>query len=131
MLLENAVSRIFLGVHWIFDAYDFTVDVNGNLILDLSNENIGGVPLGLRIARDIYAFGLGKAPKMTPNGTASPPITTPPANSPMPAQPKQPASINGCIEGPTISTGEEPKVDSPEDPKGEIQEPFPAGVSEE
>lgn len=131
MLLENAISRIFLGVHWIFDAYDFTVDVNGNLIPDLSNENIGGVPLGLRIARDIYAFGLGKAPKMTPNGTANPPITTPAPNSPMPALPKQPASINGCIDGPTISTGDEPKGDSPEEPKEEIQEPFPAGISEE
>jgi hypothetical protein len=46
----------------------------------------------------------------------------------MPALPKQPASINGCIEGPTISTGDEPEG---EEPKREIQEPFPAGISEE
>jgi hypothetical protein len=62
----------------------------------LTNENIGGVPLGLRIARDIFAFGAGKAPKMTPPGTANPPITTPPPDSPMPALPKQPASVGGC-----------------------------------
>jgi hypothetical protein len=68
---------------------------------------------------------------MTPSGTASPPITTPAPNSPMPALPKQPASINGCIEGPTISTGDEPKGDSAEESKEEIQEPFPAGISEE
>lgn len=128
MLLENAVSRIFLGVHWIFDAYDFTVDSNGELIPDLSNENIGGVPLGLRIARDIYATGLGKAPKMTPIGTANPPITTPAAGSPMPANPKQPASINGCIDSDSrLPDGIE--VDDLE--QGTVNEPFPKGVEDE
>lgn len=129
MILENAVSRIFLGVHWIFDAYDFTVDSNGNLIPDLSNENIGGVPLGLRIARDIFAFGTGKAPKMTPVGTANPPITTPAPDSPMPARPKQPASIGGCADRIVIIGSDE--VDAPEGEKGEVQEPSPKGVSDE
>lgn len=96
MIIENAISRIFLGVHWIFDAFDFTEDDDGKLVPDLTDENIGGVGLGLRIARDIFAFGGGKAPKMTPNGAAVPPIITPPANSPMPSRPKQPASVAGC-----------------------------------
>lgn len=77
-------------------AFDFTQDGNGNLLPDLTNENIGGVGLGLRIARDIFAFGNGLAPKMTPNDTAVPPIITPALGSPMPARPKQPASIQGC-----------------------------------
>lgn len=134
MILENATSRIFLGVHWIFDAFDFTVDSNGNYIPDLTNENIGGVPLGLRIARDIYATGLGKAPKMTPVGVANPPITTPPANSPMVQNPKQPYSINGCA-GPVIGPQgiEEPLEgeDAPKKEQGEIQEPQPKGVSDQ
>lgn len=122
MIIENAMSRIFLGVHWIFDAFDFTEDKDtGELIPDLSNENIGGVPLGLRIARDIFAFGGGLAPKMTPAGTANPPITTPAPNSPMPALPKQPASINGCID--SLSIGTEDKVP--------VQEEFPTGTSED
>ncbi|MCA1995476.1 MAG: phosphatase PAP2 family protein [Coleofasciculus sp. S288] len=53
MIIENGLSRVFLGVHWVFDA--FAVDSSGNP--DLSH-NIGGVPLGLTIAEDIYNNGL-------------------------------------------------------------------------
>lgn len=57
MILENGFSRVFLGVHWSFDAF----------ALDNSNKpdltrNIGGVPLGLAIAEDIFTAGGGKAP---------------------------------------------------------------------
>jgi vanadium chloroperoxidase len=98
MIIENATSRVLLGVHWIFDAFDFNEDKNGNLAADLSDENIGGVGLGLRIARDIFAHGSGKAPKMTPDTpAANPPITTPPANLPMPTFPTQPASVGRCV----------------------------------
>ena len=96
MIIENATSRVLLGVHWIFDAFDFTENATGNLVPDLTNENIGGVGLGLRIARDIFAFGNSLAPRMTPNNTAVPPIITPAPDSPMPAWVKQPASIQGC-----------------------------------
>jgi hypothetical protein len=58
MIVENGFSRIYLGVHWSFDA--FAVDIAGKP--DVS-RNIGGVPLGLKIAEDIFAFGNGKAPK--------------------------------------------------------------------
>lgn len=49
MIEENRRSRVYLGVHWVFDAFA----VDGNNHPDLS-QNIGGVPLGLRIAEDIF-----------------------------------------------------------------------------
>ena len=58
MIEENGRSRVDLGVHWVFDA--FAVDNDGDPDLD---RNIGGVPLGLRIAQDIFQAGGGKAPK--------------------------------------------------------------------
>jgi vanadium chloroperoxidase len=128
MIIENATSRIFLGVHWIFDAFDFTQGKDGDLVPDLSNENIGGVGLGLRIARDIFAFGNGLAPKMTPNTAAvNPPITTPAPTSPMPTMPRQPASLGGCantIAAPAVGTT------SPDAGEGEmVKDIYPSGIS--
>jgi vanadium chloroperoxidase len=57
MIEENGFSRIWLGVHWSFDA--FALDATGKPDL---TRNIGGVPLGLKIAEDIFAAGAGKAP---------------------------------------------------------------------
>ncbi|MGH2770044.1 MAG: hypothetical protein ACRDJF_05910 [Actinomycetota bacterium] len=56
MIQENSQSRIYLGVHWSFDG--FVEDIDGNP--DLS-RNVGGVPLGLRIAEDIFASGMTKS----------------------------------------------------------------------
>lgn len=56
MVEENGRSRVYLGVHWIFDA--FTVNEDGEM--DLS-RNIGGVPLGLTIAEDIFNSGMTKS----------------------------------------------------------------------
>jgi vanadium chloroperoxidase len=98
MIIENALSRVLLGVHWIFDAFDFTQATNGDLLPDLTNENIGGVGLGLRIARDMFAFGSGVAPKMTPSGTAVPPIITPTGSPPLPVRVMQPALVGGCVD---------------------------------
>jgi membrane-associated phospholipid phosphatase len=56
MIIENGLSRVFLGVHWLFDA--FAVDEQGKPKLD---ENIGGVRLGLDIAEDIFKNGLKKS----------------------------------------------------------------------
>lgn len=60
MIIENGRSRVYLGVHWVFDAFAVTADKP-----DLS-QNIGGVPLGLSIAEDIFQFGAKKAPKKPP-----------------------------------------------------------------
>ena len=57
MIEENGRSRVYLGVHWVFDA--FAVDPGtGGMDLD---RNIGGVPLGLEIAKDIDVAGLSQA----------------------------------------------------------------------
>lgn len=58
MIEENGLSRVYLGVHWVFDA--FAVDNSGNPDF---TQNVGGVPLGLAIAEDIFTSGGGKAPK--------------------------------------------------------------------
>ncbi len=55
MILENGRSRIYLGVHWIFDAFAPISATNRNPDF---TQNIGGVPLGLNIAEDIFANGL-------------------------------------------------------------------------
>ncbi len=56
MIIENGRSRVFLGVHWVFDA--FLEKNNGEPDLD---ENVGGVPLGLTIAEDIFENGMTKS----------------------------------------------------------------------
>jgi len=63
MIIENGLSRVYLGVHWVFDA--FRVDNNG--APNLSNC-IGGVPLGLNIAEDIFQAGEGRGPKKSTVG---------------------------------------------------------------
>ncbi len=52
MIVENSLSRIYLGVHWLFDGFVF--DNLGNPDF---TRNIGGVPLGLTIAEDIFTAG--------------------------------------------------------------------------
>lgn len=49
MIQENSISRVFLGVHWIFDGYA-PGPANS---MDLT-QNIGGVPLGIDIANSIF-----------------------------------------------------------------------------
>lgn len=58
MIEENGFSRVYLGVHWSYDA--FALDSSGDPDL---TQNIGGVPLGITIAEDIFSEGMGKAPK--------------------------------------------------------------------
>ncbi|MCA1672628.1 MAG: vanadium-dependent haloperoxidase, partial [Actinobacteria bacterium] len=48
MIVENGRSRVDLGVHWVFDAFAVK---NGKPDL---GQNVGGVPLGLTIAEDIF-----------------------------------------------------------------------------
>jgi hypothetical protein len=49
MIIENGLSRVYLGVHWSFDA--FKTDSTGNPVFDVG---VGGVDLGLKIAEDIF-----------------------------------------------------------------------------
>jgi vanadium chloroperoxidase len=63
MIKENGFSRVFLGVHWVFDAFAIKNN-NGSGF----GENIGGVPLGLRIAEDIFQGGGGEVPKKSTVG---------------------------------------------------------------
>lgn len=50
-------SRVFLGVHWVFDAF---VPDPSTGEMDVS-QNVGGVPLGLAIANDLATNGLVQA----------------------------------------------------------------------
>ena len=59
MIEENGISRVFLGVHWAFDAFA----LDAALAPDHAQTTIGGVPLGLRIAEDVWVTGNGEAPR--------------------------------------------------------------------
>jgi len=58
MIIENGLSRAFLGVHWTFDAFKVVKSNNGlGRTPDFTSPGsdlIGGVPLGLTIAEDIW-----------------------------------------------------------------------------
>ena len=54
MILENGLSRVWLGVHWSFDA--FVLKNDGSIDL---TKNTGGVPLGIKIANDVFDGGMG------------------------------------------------------------------------
>jgi hypothetical protein len=56
MIEENGFSRVFLGVHWSFDAFALKADAKPDL-----TKNIGGVPLGLKIAEDIFVHRMSKS----------------------------------------------------------------------
>jgi membrane-associated phospholipid phosphatase len=65
MIIENGTSRVLLGVHWVFDAF---VVKGGAPDLTRTEKKtggpyFGGVPLGLQIAEDVFAFGNKTAPK--------------------------------------------------------------------
>ncbi|KAL8941759.1 MAG: hypothetical protein Q9211_001689 [Gyalolechia sp. 1 TL-2023] len=83
-MFDNAISRVFLGVHWGFDAFspldvapemqfqaDGTVDYKSTDEIrystlgprhDRSGEfPLGGVPLGIEVANDIFRSGLRQA----------------------------------------------------------------------
>ena len=57
MIIENAVSRVHLGVHWVFDAFKPRGNGQPNF-----SKMVGGVPLGLKIAEDIFSSGMTKSP---------------------------------------------------------------------
>jgi hypothetical protein len=74
MIEENARSRVHLGVHWVFDAFSVKNGVP-DLTKKVGGKYVGGVPLGLQVAEDIFAYGAGKGPKKS----TVPPRSAPPA----------------------------------------------------
>lgn len=83
MIIENGLSRVYLGVHWMFDAF---AGDDGKPEFSSAGLKIGGVPLGLKIAEDIFKSGGGKAPKLS--------TTTDPAAN----LPDQPGKVSGCAD---------------------------------
>jgi vanadium chloroperoxidase len=86
-IFENAISRIFLGVHWRFDAFraaDALTNPTGNnarykdpcaIDYDLTaGEMVGGVPLGLSIADQIWAANMLPAPGVAESISKSVPV---------------------------------------------------------
>jgi len=64
MIIENGRSRVYLGVHWVFDAFVVQEDGTPDLTrTDKDGNPFGGVPLGINIAEDIFQAGGGKGPK--------------------------------------------------------------------
>lgn len=83
MIEENGLSRVYIGVHWIFDA--FVVDDDG--APDLARKGAdgnpyGGVPLGLQIAEDVFGHGGTRAPKLSTVGPRPEPGTAPEGRTP-------------------------------------------------
>lgn len=135
MIIENAKSRIYLGVHWRFDAFAGNMDKP-----DFSTEEalkVGGVPLGLKIAEDIFKTGAGKAPKI-------PPPPAQPPNPPNPTDPPvkssvimQPADVLGCADNPTAAKTKKTKDKKTKDEKAKeaaeekrkVETPYPDGIS--
>jgi vanadium chloroperoxidase len=68
MIEENGRSRVYLGVHWVFDAFAAKNNGDPDLARKEGGKFIGGVPLGLQIAEDIFQAGGGKAPKKSTVG---------------------------------------------------------------
>lgn len=96
-IFENALSRVYLGVHWVFDAFDASdvQDDHGNYkdAIDITyTKNVGGVPLGLAIADDIWINGL-KEPELT-----SP--CKPPAEEPEPSLARAAAQPGAAVAAP-------------------------------
>lgn len=120
MIMENGLSRIYLGVHWVFDA--FAARNNGNPDF---TKNIGGIPLGLKIAEDIFSQN-GKAPKLS---TTTDPTVVPPKIT-------QPGVASGCADDPTAAktkaTGKKAKDEKVREETEETQKveiPYLSGTS--
>jgi|CXWL01.1.fsa_nt_gi vanadium chloroperoxidase len=64
MILENGASRVYLGVHWVFDAFALGPGNKPDF-----SRNVGGARLGIDIAEYIYSDGLkqssGAPPRIT------------------------------------------------------------------
>jgi vanadium chloroperoxidase len=83
-IVENSLSRVYLGVHWRFDGTTGGYDCDGpggskpsatfnpNADLVVPRDAIGGVPLGLDIAEGIFNTGLKPSTASLANGVPAP-----------------------------------------------------------
>ncbi|HLM01823.1 MAG TPA: hypothetical protein VK400_12265, partial [Pyrinomonadaceae bacterium] len=118
MIIENALSRVYLGVHWMFDAF---AGEDGKPEFNAAGLKIGGVPLGLKIAEDIFLTGGGKAPKLSTT-------TNPPENLPA-----QPSDVAGCADNRRAAPAArkakgETAAEEPEE-KQKVETPYLSGTS--
>jgi Vanadium chloroperoxidase N-terminal domain/PAP2 superfamily len=67
-MFDNAVSRIYLGVHFRFDGLAESVTQHQDILSDTTN--VGGVPLGRAIAHNIFSSGMSRS--NAPRGTVAP-----------------------------------------------------------
>lgn len=74
MIIENGFSRVYVGVHWSFDSFALVGNTNTP---DLT-QNIGGVPLGLNIANDIFTNSTNAGWKTSLNCPFPCPVSPPP-----------------------------------------------------
>lgn len=114
MIIENAASRIYLGVHWIFDAFAGT---RRQPDFSAGGLETGGVPLGLKIAEDIFMTGAEKAPKLS---TVAPPDTPPEIT--------QPADATGCVDTKAAKTKTK-KDETADADRQKVETPFLSGTS--
>lgn len=107
-IFDNAISRLYIGVHWAFDAFSSkdvstgAKDINGGSIfkdpMDIKYVTtgprrdapgkqfpVGGVPLGIQIANDIYEGNLQPTPEaFQPSGLYKAGDFIGPVNDPLP-----------------------------------------------
>lgn len=62
MIDENGRSRVYLGVHWVFDSFLLDDDGQPDLYAETGGQPYGGVPLGLLIAENIFDAAGGGGP---------------------------------------------------------------------
>ena len=116
MIIENGISRVYLGVHWMFDAF---AGKEGKPEFNSAGLEIGGVPLGLKIAEDIFKTGGGKAPKLSTT-------TDPVANLP-----DSPEKVADCADNRHPATAKKGKKvqDAETQEKLTTETPYLSGVS--
>jgi len=81
-MFDNAISRVYLGVHWKFDGLDNAIDAPAQILSNSSK--IGGVPLGRAIADNIFSRQMAPSPPGNPPSLEPASVTKPPCPAVLP-----------------------------------------------